>query len=189
MPYFLTEAVLGNDSDCVRLLHITAELCEDHIKRDTYRDSKTQFELDPLSQCIGNGFSIPEQTGAAGHIQPVLIHAIRLNSVGVFFIDAPGKPGVFEVFLIMGWDDDQILTLLLGLPECFASLDSVCLGFVVFGKNDSVPGLYIATDCHRMPTQLRVEHTFYRSIEVVHVRMKDHALLCSHLFPPFRFSQ
>ena len=47
--------------------------------------------------------------------------------------------------------------------------DATWLCYIVGSKDDSVTGLRITADCHRLLTQFRAPLTFHRCIKCVHV--------------------
>ena len=82
-----------NDRRRVGLFHVRAELGKNFVVADPDADRHAQFKLDALAQSVRHSFSVAKQFLAARQVQPALVEAEALNSVGVVSVDFAGKAG------------------------------------------------------------------------------------------------
>ena len=69
----------------------------------------------------------------------------------------------------MGWDADQLRTLLPGLPQHLAGTDAELFGNVVFSQHDAVAGLLVSSHRHWLVPQRGIVQDLHAGIEIVHV--------------------
>ena len=155
--------------DGVRLFIVTTQLRRDLIVGNADAGGDPQLKLDPLADLFSNTHGRTEQTDAAGHIQPAFIKAKRFDLVGVFLVNLASHLTESDILTHIGRQHHQIGTKLLRLPDSHAGFDATWLCYIVGSKDDSVTGLRITADCHRLLPQFRAPLTFHRCIKCVHI--------------------
>ena len=71
----------------------------------------------------------------------------------------------------MRWNNNQIPTFLLCLPDGISGFHIKCLCFIILSKDNSVSFFNRTAYSNRIFFQSRVKHTLNTCIEVVHIAM------------------
>ena len=95
--------------DSVWFFEVTSELGEDLVIRYTNANGKTQLLTARLAYLLSDFHATPVQL-AAGYIQPAFVHSKGLHEIGVSLVDCLGHLGVFQILIVVGRDNDQVLT-------------------------------------------------------------------------------
>lgn len=180
-PDTLLPVFRGEYSHRIRLFHVAAQLGQYLAKGYPDGNREAEFLLDGGANLIRDFLCLIKGTADRRNIDPALIHAIRLNPVGVSAVDRSGQLGILAVLVILRRYNDQAGTGPPGLPIRHASFDASGLGLRACGQYDAVPFLRAATNRDSLVLELRVQHLLHARVELVHVDMQN---LRSHGLPP-----
>lgn len=173
-PHDVPPVLPRNNGGGVGLFVVAAQLGEHLVEGHAHGDGEPhllpQAGADVIRQLSG---VVAEQVQAAGDVQPALIDAEGLHQVGILPVDGVDTAGVLGVQSVVGRQQDQVRTLLLGLPHRLRRLDAPALGGLVLGQDDAVAGGGIAADGHRHLPQCRLVQQLHRGEKAVEVAVEN----------------
>ena len=162
--------------DGIRLFEVAAELGNGLIEGDADRDGQSGLAADALTQGIGDVLPAPEQLLRAGHVQPALIDAERLDKIGVLAVDGVDLARIAHVEVMVRAHEHEVRAFLLRLIDRLRRGDALPLGKLVFGEDDAVAFLGFAADRHRNVSQGGVQHCLDRRKKSIQIRMQHHSV-------------
>ena len=180
-PDTLLPVFRGEYSHRIRLFHVAAQLGQYLAKGYPDGNREAEFLLDGGANLIRDFLCLIKGTADRRNIDPALIHAIRLNPVGVSAVDRSGQLGILAVLVILRRYNDQAGTGPPGLPIRHASFDASGLGLRAGSQHDAMSFLRTAANCDGLVFKLRVQHLLHARVELVHVDMQN---LRSHGLAP-----
>ena len=175
-PHNLAEVRAVDDGDGVRLFEVAAELGNGFVEGDTDRHGEPGLAADALTQKIGDVLPAPEQLLRAGHIQPALVDAERLDKVGILTVNGVDLARIAHIEVVMRAHKHEVRALFLRLVDGLRGDDALPLGKLVFGEDDAVAFLRLAADRHRDIPQRGVQHRLDRRKKSIQVRMQHHSV-------------
>ena len=176
-PHHVPPVLPGDHGGGVRLLVVAAQLGEHLVEGDAHGDGQPQLLPQTAADIVRQLPGVAaEQVEAAGHVQPALIDAEGLHQIGVLPVDGVDPAGVVGVQIVVGRQEDELGTLLLGLPHRLRRLDTHLLGGLVFRQDDAVPGGGVAADGHRHILQRRLLQQLHRREKAVQITVENDAV-------------
>ena len=132
----------------------------------------------PSSFCISAeilcAISSPEpKSRAAGHIEPALVNAKRLDEVGVSQIYLSREDRKLAVFIHMRRHADELRANRARLPDGLRGFHARLFGELIFREHYSVPVALTAADCHRHIAQFGSEGTLHRGKKVIEIAVQN----------------
>ena len=119
----------------VRFFEVATEFCKRFGERNAHGYGESRFFFDFLAQLVCDLLTRAEKPFATRDVKPTLVYAETFHSVRVRGVNFKDLLGIFDVFVKMRGNEDDIGTFLLCRPQRFTRLNACFFCKLIFCKH------------------------------------------------------